>query len=81
MSFPRPINQFYLRSLKQTRQHLAPPCKNRLCKFGQLIAFITITAADILDTNHSDSPALVALIIPSMPKFILYVLVTGDIHG
>lgn len=42
---------------------------------------LTTTIADILDTNHSDSAFLGMLIIPSMPGFIIYVLVTGDIHG
>jgi len=46
-----------------------------------LVLSITTTIADILDTNQSYSPALVALIAPSMPGFFLYVLVTGDIHG
>lgn len=42
---------------------------------------ITTTTADILDTNNSDSGFLGLLIAPSMPGFIVYVLVTGDIHG
>lgn len=46
-----------------------------------LVLATTTTIADILDTNHSDSPLLDALIIPSMPGFIIYVLLTGDIHG
>src|SRR4051794_10425853 len=46
-----------------------------------LVLTVTTTTADILDTNHSDSALVGVLIIPSMPGFILYVLVTGDIHG
>ena len=46
-----------------------------------LILATTTIIADVLDTNHSDSALVGALIIPSMPGFILYVLITGDIHG
>ena len=46
-----------------------------------LILTVTTTIADILDTNNSDNVFAGLLIIPSMPGFILYALVTGDIHG
>ena len=46
-----------------------------------LVLATTTTTADILDTNHSESAFLGVLILPSMPGFVLYVLVTGDIHG
>jgi hypothetical protein len=46
-----------------------------------LVLATTTTIADVLDTNHSDSALVGVLIIPSMPGFILYVLLTGDIHG
>ncbi len=39
-----------------------------------LLLATTTTIADILDTNQSDSPLVGALIIPSMPGFIIYVL-------
>jgi hypothetical protein len=38
-----------------------------------LILMITTTIADVFDSG--------LLIIPSMPGFIIYVLMTGDIHG
>lgn len=43
-----------------------------------LVLAITTTIADVLDTNHSDGVLVTVLIIPSMPGFILYVLITGD---
>jgi hypothetical protein len=46
-----------------------------------VILAITTTTADILDTNNNDSAFLGLLIIPSMPGFLIYVVVTGDIHG
>lgn len=42
---------------------------------------ILTTAGDILDTNNSDSGFVGLMLLPSMPGFILYVLLTGDIHG
>lgn len=46
-----------------------------------LILTITTTAGDILDTNNSGSALVGLLIVPSIPGFLVYVLVTGDIHG
>lgn len=46
-----------------------------------LLLTTSTTIADILDTNHSESVFLGVLVLPSMPGFILYVLLTGDIHG
>jgi len=46
-----------------------------------LVLTITTTTGDILDTNNSESVLTGLLIIPSMPGFLLYVLVTGDSHG
>lgn len=46
-----------------------------------LVLIITTTTGDILDTNNSESELAGLLIIPSIPGFIIYVLVTGDIHG
>jgi hypothetical protein len=43
-----------------------------------LVLTTTTTIADILDTNHSESAFLGVLLLPSMPGFVLYVLVTGD---
>jgi hypothetical protein len=46
-----------------------------------IVLTITTTTGDILDTNNSESGLVGLLIIPSMPGFLVYVLVTGDIHG
>ena len=46
-----------------------------------LVLATTTTIADVLDTNNSDGVLVTVLIIPSMPGFLLYVLITGDIHG
>lgn len=46
-----------------------------------LVVATMTTIADVLDTNHSDRAWAGVIIIPSMPSFILYVLITGDIHG
>lgn len=46
-----------------------------------VVLTITTTTADILDTNNSESGFVGPLIILSMPGFVIYVLVTGDIHG
>jgi hypothetical protein len=46
-----------------------------------LVLATTTTIEDVLDTNHSDGVWVKVLIIPSMPGFILYMLITGDIHG
>lgn len=45
------------------------------------ILAITTTTGDILDTNNNESALVGLLIIPSIPGFLVYVLVTGDIHG
>jgi hypothetical protein len=46
-----------------------------------LVLTITTTIGDILDTNNNESGLTGLLLIPSMPGFLIYVLVTGDIHG
>ena len=58
--------------------------KNRLWAIAMvtlLVLTITTTIGDMLDTNNSESGLVGILIVPSIPGFILYVLVTGDIHG
>jgi hypothetical protein len=47
------------------------------------LSFLAITTAtgDILDSNSTESSLVGLLIIPSLPGFLVYVLVTGDIHG
>jgi hypothetical protein len=44
-----------------------------------LILTATTTIGDILDTNDNGLAGL--FLIPSMPGYIFYVIVTGDIHG
>ena len=45
-----------------------------------LVLIITTTIGDILDTNN-ESGLTGLFIIPSIPGFLVYVMVTGDIHG
>ncbi|MFC6998459.1 hypothetical protein [Rufibacter roseus] len=46
-----------------------------------LVLAILTTTGDILDTNNNDSGFVGLIVLPTIPGFILYVLVTGDIHG
>jgi len=46
-----------------------------------LVLTVTTSIGDILDTNNNESGLAGLFIIPSIPGFLVYVLVTGDIHG
>lgn len=46
-----------------------------------LVLTVTTSIGDILDTNHNESGLAGLFMIPSIPGFLVYVLVTGDIHG
>ncbi len=58
--------------------------KNRFWTIAQLtflVLIITATIGDIPDTNNNESGLTGLFIIPSIPGFLVYVMVTGDIHG
>ena len=46
-----------------------------------LVLAILTTTGDILETNDIDNGFVGLLLLPSMPGFLIYVLLTGDIHG
>lgn len=46
-----------------------------------LVLTVTTTIGDILDTNDNESGLEGLFINPSIPGFLVYVMVTGDIDG